>query len=88
MNTTTITTETVYLSKKGMKELDKAIAELERDRHAVIMELMSRIRSTITTSAWLALKSWHNSMLWDVELTTKQDPVPALNLIRRPIPTT
>lgn len=57
MNTTTITTETVYLSKKGMKELDKAIAELERDRHAVIMELMSRTKSTITTSAWRVLKS-------------------------------
>ena len=33
------TTETIYLSKKGMKELKKAIAQLERDRHKTIMEL-------------------------------------------------
>jgi transcription elongation factor GreA len=33
------TTETIYLSKKGMKELKKAIAQLERDRHTTIREL-------------------------------------------------
>jgi transcription elongation GreA/GreB family factor len=33
------TTETIYLSKKGMKELKKAVAQLERDRHKTIMEL-------------------------------------------------
>ncbi len=33
------TTETIYLSKKGMKELRKSIAQLERDRHQVIFEL-------------------------------------------------
>lgn len=33
------TTETIYLSKKGMKELKKAIAQLERDRNDVIREL-------------------------------------------------
>lgn len=33
------TTETIYLSKKGMKELKKAIAQLERDRHKTILEL-------------------------------------------------
>ncbi len=33
------TTETVYLSKKGMKELKKAVAQLEKDRHKTIMEL-------------------------------------------------
>jgi transcription elongation GreA/GreB family factor len=38
MNTTE-TTETIYLSKKGMKELKKAVAQLERDRHKTIMEL-------------------------------------------------
>lgn len=33
------TTETIYLSKKGMKELKKAVSQLERDRHKTIMEL-------------------------------------------------
>ena len=33
------TTETIYLSKKGMKELKKAVSQLERDRHRTIMEL-------------------------------------------------
>jgi transcription elongation factor GreA len=33
------TTETVYLSKKGMKELKKAIHLLERDRRKTILEL-------------------------------------------------
>lgn len=36
MNTTA---EVIYLSKKGMKELRKAISSLERDRQAVIREL-------------------------------------------------
>lgn len=33
------TTETIYLSKKGMKELKKAVSQLERDRRKTIMEL-------------------------------------------------
>lgn len=33
------TTETIYLSKKGMKELKKSVAQLERDRQKVIREL-------------------------------------------------
>lgn len=37
MNMTT--TETIYLSKKGMKELKKAVSQLERDRRKTIMEL-------------------------------------------------
>lgn len=36
MNTTT---EVIYLSKKGIKELKKAIASLERDRQTTIREL-------------------------------------------------
>ena len=42
MNTTTESTETIYLSKKGFKELKKAIAQLERDRHQTIMMLDER----------------------------------------------
>lgn len=37
--TTTDTMETIYLSKKGLKELKKEITQLERDRHKTIMEL-------------------------------------------------
>ncbi len=33
------TTTPLYLSKKGMKELRKSIARLERDRHATILNL-------------------------------------------------
>ncbi len=33
------TTEVIYLSKKGMKELRKAVARLDRDRHQTLMEL-------------------------------------------------
>ncbi|MDB5176496.1 MAG: greA [Candidatus Saccharibacteria bacterium] len=33
------TTETVYLSKKGMKELKKTIAQLEHDRRKTILDL-------------------------------------------------
>lgn len=33
------TTEIIYLSKQGMKELKKAVANLERDRHQTIREL-------------------------------------------------
>jgi len=33
------TTETVYLSKKGMKELKKTVSQLERDRQKTIREL-------------------------------------------------
>lgn len=33
------TTETIYLSKKGMKELKKAVTQLERDRHKTIVDL-------------------------------------------------
>lgn len=36
MNTTN---DVIYLSKKGMKELRKAVANLERDRHQTIREL-------------------------------------------------
>ena len=39
MNTTNTTIETVYLSKKGMKDLRKSVSQLEKDRHAVILEL-------------------------------------------------
>ena len=41
MNTATITTpeKTVLLSKKGMKEMKKSIATLERDRSALIKGL-------------------------------------------------
>jgi transcription elongation factor GreA len=40
-NITTITTEhkTILLSKKGMKEIRKAVAQLEHDRQAVIRSL-------------------------------------------------
>ena len=38
-NHTMNTTEIIYLSKKGMKELKKSIARLERDRGRVIVEL-------------------------------------------------
>src|SRR3989338_5408603 len=33
------TTEIIYLSKKGMKELRKSVANRERDRHQTIVEL-------------------------------------------------
>ncbi len=33
------TTEVIYLSKKGMKELRKDVARLERDQHQTILEL-------------------------------------------------
>lgn len=33
------TTETIYLSKKGIKELKKAVTQLERDRHKTIVDL-------------------------------------------------
>lgn len=33
------TTEIIYLSKKGMKELKKAVSQLERDRQKTIVEL-------------------------------------------------
>lgn len=33
------TTEIIYLSKKGMKELRKAVSRLERDKHQTILEL-------------------------------------------------
>ena len=33
------TTEIIYLSKKGMKELRKDVARLERDQHQTILEL-------------------------------------------------
>jgi transcription elongation factor GreA len=33
------TTKTIYLSKKGMKELKKTIAHLERDRHEALTQL-------------------------------------------------
>lgn len=33
------TTEIIYLSKKGMKELKKAVSQLERDRQKTIIEL-------------------------------------------------
>jgi len=33
------TTETIYLSKKGIKELKKSVSQLERDRHKTILEL-------------------------------------------------
>lgn len=39
MNTTITATETIYLSKKGMKDLKKAAHQLERDRQKVIREL-------------------------------------------------
>lgn len=39
MNTTITATETIYLSKKGMKDLKKSIQQLERDRHKTIRDL-------------------------------------------------
>ena len=39
MNTTTASQKTVLLSKKGMKELKKTIAQLEHDRAAAIRGL-------------------------------------------------
>ncbi len=73
MNTTTITTETVYLSKKGMKELDKAIAELERDRHAVIMELHEQDKIDNHDERLARIEKLAQLDAVDVELTTKQD---------------
>lgn len=48
MNTTIATTQndTVLLSKKGMKELKKAITQLEHDRAAIIKSLHEIDRST------------------------------------------
>jgi transcription elongation factor GreA len=48
MNTTitTMKEKTILLSKKGMKELKKAIAQLEHDRQAVIRSLHDIDRST------------------------------------------
>ncbi len=39
MNTTINSTATIYLSKKGMKDLKKAVSQLEKDRQKTILEL-------------------------------------------------
>jgi transcription elongation factor GreA len=49
MNTVTTIAEehkTILLSKKGMKEIRKAVAQLEHDRHAVIRSLHDIDRTT------------------------------------------
>jgi len=58
------TTETIYLSKKGMKELKKAVAQLERDRHKMIVRLHDQDKTDS-----------HDERLARVEMLAKLDAI-------------
>lgn len=58
------TTETVYLSKKGIKELKKAIAQLERDLKKTIVELHEQDKTDN-----------HDERLARVEMLAKLDAI-------------
>lgn len=58
------TTETIYLSKKGLKDLKKAIGQLERDRRKVILDLHEQDKTDS-----------HDERLARVEMLAKLDAI-------------
>jgi transcription elongation factor GreA len=58
------TTETIYLSKKGMKDLKKAVAQLERDRRMTIFSLHEQDKT-----------DGHDERLARVEMLAKLDAI-------------
>ncbi|MFZ2544411.1 MAG: GreA/GreB family elongation factor [Candidatus Saccharimonadales bacterium] len=58
------TTETIYLSKKGFKDLKKSIAQLERDRRRTILELHEQDKTDS-----------HDSRLARVEMLARLDGI-------------
>lgn len=58
------TTETIYLSKKGMKDLKKAISQLERDRRKTILALHEQDKTDS-----------HDERLARVEMLAKLDSI-------------
>ncbi len=70
---TTMTTEAIYLSKKGMKELKKAIEQLERDRHQVIMDLHEQDKIDNHDERLARIEKLAQLDAIDTELSTKQD---------------
>lgn len=82
MNTTD--TETVYLSKKGMKDLKKAIAALERDRHHAIMELHEQDKTDNHDERYARIEKLAHLDAIEAELDEKKE----ILRIARPYPKT
>lgn len=72
MNTTE-TTETIYLSKKGFKELKKAIAQLERDRHQTIMQLHEQDKTEKHDERYARIEKYMQLDTIELELQEKQE---------------
>jgi len=80
---TTITTEhkTILLSKKGMKELRKSIAQLEHDRAAVIRGLHEIDRSTSHDDRLARIERLARLEAIDAELYEKQQMLSEAKLL-------
>lgn len=66
------TNESVYLSKKGMKELKKAVAQLERDRHTTIMDLHEQDKSDSHDERYARIEKLAQLENIEAELEEKQ----------------
>ena len=76
------TTETIYLSKKGMKEMKKTVAQLERDRHKTIMELHEQDKTDSHDERYARIEKLAQLDSIEAELDEKRE----LILIARPYP--
>ena len=78
------TTEQIYLSKKGMKELKKAVAQLERDRHRTIVELHEQDKTDNHDERYARIEKLAQLDAIEAELDEKRD----LILSAKPYPKT
>lgn len=82
MNTTTASTETIYLSKKGFKELKKAIAQLERDRHQTIMMLHEQDKTEKHDERYARIEKYMQLDTIESELQEKQEILRTAKLMK------
>jgi transcription elongation factor GreA len=80
---TMTTTETTYLSKKGIKELKKAIAQLVRDRRQVIFELHEQDKTDNHDERLARIEKLAQLDTIEMELAEKQ----SLLAVAKPFPT-
>lgn len=67
------TTETIYLSKKGIKEIKKSIRQLERDRQKTIVELHEADKTDNHDERYARIEKYARLDAIETELAEKHD---------------
>lgn len=80
---TTSEHDTVYLSKKGMKELKKRIAQLERQHNQALLDLKELDKSDSREERYIRIEKMSHKEALEAELAEKQHQLDNAKLLPR-----